>query len=115
MLTLSIFEKQGKVKWSKDTLTIVDKKTHSYKLDNGKWYRYYQLAPAGEVSKIERTKSSQHALESLRKIRTTQRRMRHEGVDKENIINHPRYRTMTERGLTAISQQNRKEPKKTNR
>ena len=39
--------------------------------------------------------------------------MRHEGVDKENIINHPGYCTLTEQGLTAISQHKRKEQKKT--
>ena len=80
MLTLSIFDKQGKSKWSKDIYTIVDSKTHSYKLSNGKWYRYYQLSKVDEVNKIEKERPEKHTMESLKKERTTERRRKKEGV-----------------------------------
>ena len=37
LVNLSIFEKRGQSKWSPDVHTIVDKKKHSYKLNNGIW------------------------------------------------------------------------------
>ena len=42
-INLSVFEKQGTSRWEKEINTIVDTKPHSYKLNDGKWCRYYQL------------------------------------------------------------------------
>ena len=36
LINLSIFDKKGLSKWSNEVFTIIDKKPHSYKLDNNK-------------------------------------------------------------------------------
>ena len=81
MINLSIFEKQGQSKWAKEINTITDKKDHSYKLDDGKFYRYYQLQPAQETENIKKVgRPAKHTLQTLRKTNTVKRRLKHEDV-----------------------------------
>ena len=98
MINLSIFEKQGQSKWSTQINTITDKKEHSYKLDNGKWYRYYQLQKVEETENIKKVgRPTKHTMETLKKINTVNRRLRHEDVSLKNIIKAKRNRQPTDR------------------
>ena len=90
MVNLSIFEKQGQSKWSQDTYTITDQKTHSYKLTNGKWYRYYQLLPAESVTKLDIEKPSKQTMQTIRKENTAKRRFKQSGLDVADVVTSKR-------------------------
>lgn len=95
---LSIFQKQGLSKWSSNIFTIVEKKPHSYKLSDGKWYRYYQLQPVKEVQETKKIgRPTKHTMQTLRKENTVKRKLRQEDIDVHNIIDKPRVRQKTDR------------------
>ena len=56
MLNFKQFEKQTLPKWSV-VHKIIDKNKHSYKLDNGKFYKYYELQKVPVVQKTGKTSS----------------------------------------------------------
>ncbi len=64
-----MFEKGSLPKWSKEVHKIIDNKVHSYKLDNGKFYKYYQLQGVNGVETFEPPKIQprQPTRENLRK------------------------------------------------
>ena len=98
MINLSIFEKQGQSKWAKQINVITDKKDHSYKLDDGKWYRYYQLQPAENTDKVNKVgRPTKHTLQTLRKANTVKRKLKQEDIDLRNIVNTKRLRQKTDR------------------
>ena len=98
LIRLSIFEKQGTSKWAKEINTITDKKEHSYKLDNGKWYRYYQLQKVEETENIKKMgRPTKHTMETLKKTNTIKRRLNKEDVSLKNIIKEKRTRQPTDR------------------
>ena len=81
MINSSIFEKQGQSKWAKQINKITDKKDQSYKLDDGKYYRYYQLQSAENTDKINKVgRPTKHTLQTLRKSNTTKRLLNKEGM-----------------------------------
>ena len=96
---LTIFQKQGLSKWSNFVYTITGKKTHSYQLSNGKWYRYYQLLLVPEetedVKKVGRP--TKHTAQTLRKENTVKRKLKHEDINLSNVIKTKRLRQKTDR------------------
>lgn len=95
---LSIFEKQGKSKWSSDVFTIVDKKPHSYQLSDGNWYRYYQLQLVKDTQSIKKVgRPTKHTFQTLKKARSISRKLRKEDVNVKNIVKTTRTRQKTDR------------------
>ena len=95
---LTIFQKQGLSKWSNFVYSIIGKKTHSYQLSDGKFYRYYQLQPAQEAEEIKKVgRPTKHTTQTLRKENTVRRRLKQEDIDLGNIITTKRTRQNTDR------------------
>ena len=98
MINLSIFEKQGTSRWEKEINTIVDTKPHSYKLNDGKWCRYYQLQLVKDAEEIKKVgRPTKHTLQTLRKTNTVKRRLKHEDVSLKHIVNTTRTRQKTDK------------------
>jgi hypothetical protein len=95
ILNRQAFEKGTLPRFSSTLHTIMDKNIHSYKLDNGKWYMYYELQPANEVQIKERTKEPSREL--IRKENKRQRILTKEGIQTKNILAHPRKLTTSTR------------------
>ena len=51
IITKTSFSKGTLPKWSKTVHTIVSSQPHSYILENGKFYKYYELQKVPEVQK----------------------------------------------------------------
>ena len=97
-INLSVFEKQGTSRWEKEINTIVDTKPHSYKLNDGKWCRYYQLQLVKDAEEIKKVgRPTKHTLQTLRKINTVKRRLKHEDVSLKHIVNTTRTRQKTDK------------------
>ena len=97
-INLSVFEKQGTSRWEKEINTIVDTKPHSYKLNDGKWCRYYQLQLVKDAEEIKKVgRPTKHTLQTLRKTNTVKRRLKHEDVSLKNIVNTTRTRQKTDK------------------
>ena len=79
------FEKGTLAKWSKTVHKIISYTEHSYTLDNGKVYKYYELQKVNDVEKLERP-SAEPTREQMRKVRTSQRKFNKEGLDKSMIL-----------------------------
>ena len=90
------FQKGSLPKWSKTIHTINRKTAHSYILDNGESYKYYDLQKVNEsqAPKIIQTrqKSNEATLKDIRKQNTIKRRLNKEGIDLNNIIHEKRKR-----------------------
>ena len=96
-----LFQKGSLPNWSKTIHSIVDKTAHSYKLNNDRSYKYYelQLVPTVQSQKIieTRTKANEPSKEQLRRINTIRRRLAKEGIDISNVIKEKRERIPTDR------------------
>ena len=79
------FEKGTLAKWSKTVHKIISYTEHSYTLDNGKVYKYYELQKVNDVEKLERP-STEPTREQMRKARTSERRFNKEKLDKSMIL-----------------------------
>jgi len=90
------FEKRSLPKWSKQTHKIVSHTEHSYTLDNGKVYKYYEVQLVKENEHITR-EAKEPTREELRKENHNERALRREGIDLSNIISKKRPRTQTDR------------------
>lgn len=93
-----LFEKGSQPNWSTTIYKIIDMTEHMYKLDNGKWYKYYQLQKVNEpmIYKKE-TRLKQPTQQEIRKDNSSQRKLNKEGVSTENIIKTKRIRQATDR------------------
>ena len=96
-----LFQKGSLPNWSKTIHTIVDKTAHSYKLNNDRAYKYYelQLIPIVQSQKIieTRAKANEPSKEQLRKANTIKRRLTKDGIDISNVIKERRERKPTDR------------------
>ena len=77
---ISSFQKGSTAKWSKEIHKIVSKTEHSYTLDNGKIYKYYELqliknSQSQPIIKINKP------IEQLEKENKQKRNIRREGID----------------------------------
>ena len=79
------FEKRSLPKWSKQTHKIVSHTEHTYTLDNGRSYKYYELQLVKDAEHILRP-STEPTREELRKQKTSERRFNKEGLDKNMIL-----------------------------
>ena len=73
---------------------IIDKNVHSYKLHNGKIYKYYELQNVPEVQKLEKPAVELTRQHTARE-NNVKRKLTKEGICMENIIDHSRLRTKT--------------------
>ena len=85
MLNFKQFEKHTMPKWSV-IHKIIYKNVHSYKLDNGKFYKYYELQKVPEVQKLERPDMGQ-TRQQIARERTVKRKFKLTGLDMTNILN----------------------------
>ena len=81
-----MFEKGTLPHWSKTVHRIINKNEHSYILDNGKTYKYYELQLVKGVNRLD-LPVAEPTREQLRKTRISERRFRSEGLDKNMILN----------------------------
>ena len=79
------FEKGTLAKWSKTVHKIMSNTEHTYTLDNGKAFKYYEMQKVNDVEKLERTVKDP-TREQMRKVRTSERRFNREGLDKNMIL-----------------------------
>ena len=89
VINRKLFDK-GLVSWSKTRHKIVDKTAHSYTLDNKKAYQYFELEPANITQTVilvkTRAKDKEPTFEQMKKANTIKRRLKHEGVELDNIL-----------------------------
>ena len=64
--------------------------SHSYILDNGKSYKYYELQPIKEVE-MKEIKQQKTTRQKIKNINTGIRRFRKEGLDRNKIIYKTHY------------------------
>ena len=88
MLNFKQFEKHTMPKWSV-VHRIIDKNVHSYKLDNGKFYKYYELQKVPEVQKLEKPDLGP-ARQRMAREKTVKRKFKLTGLDMTNILNTKR-------------------------
>ena len=79
------FEKGTLAKWSKTVHKIISNTEHTYTLDNGKLFKYYEIQKVNDVEKLERPVKDP-TREQMRKVRTSERRFNREGLDKNMIL-----------------------------
>ena len=97
-ILLNIFEKQGKSKWSDNIYTVIEKKSHSYLLSDGKLYRYYQLQKVGETDITKKVgRPAKQTFQTLKKANTIKRRLRAEDINLKNIVKTKRIRNKTDK------------------
>ena len=89
ILNRSMFSKGTLSKWSKTVHTIVSSTLHSYILENGKSYKYYELQPVDVVEKLEK-QSIDPSREQLNQQRKETRDWKKTGLDKSNILTSKR-------------------------
>ena len=88
MLNFKQFEKHTMPKWSV-IHRIIDKNVHIYKLDNGKFYKYYELQKVPEVQKLEKPDMGP-TRQQIARERTVKRKFKLTGLDLTNILNTKR-------------------------
>ena len=78
------FEKGTLPKWSKAVHKIISKNVHSYKLDNSRTYKYYELQKISDVQ-LNNKPQKEPTREDLRKQNTIKRKLKHEDINLSNI------------------------------
>ena len=96
ILNRQIFQKGTLSKWSKTIYTIITSSPHSYILNNGKSYKYYELQKVNQVNQLQK-QTQETTREQMKEQRTKQRRFKKSGLDKENILTSKRQRIPTDR------------------
>ena len=79
----NLFDKGSIPKWSSQTFKIKDIKCHSYLLDNGRSYKYYQLQKVN--NQTEQNKNRMNEMNQIRKENKVKRDLNKEGVSMTNI------------------------------
>ena len=91
LLNRDVFQKKSLSKWSKTIYTIIDKTEHSYKLNNGIFYKYYELqhnTDSQNSGKPTAHINKEPTREAMKTAKTNRTRHRREGVELNNIISH---------------------------
>ena len=89
VINLKAFEKKSLPKWSKTVHKIVEVFPHSYKLDNDKIYKYYELQKIDNVQKLEVPMIGPTREQMIRE-KTVKRKFKLTGLDLNNIISTKR-------------------------
>ena len=98
LIKKDIFEKGSRPNWSATIHKVVMTHKHSYTLDNGEAYKYYELQPAHLAPEEayyvppsrEPKRPPTQTREQLNKENKQARILRHENIQPKNIITHPR-------------------------
>ena len=69
---------------------------HSYILNNGKSYKYYELQKVNQVNQLQK-QTQEPTREKMQEQRIKQRRFKKSGLDKENILTTKRKRIPTDK------------------
>ena len=96
VINLKAFEKKSLPKWSKTVHSVVEVYPHSYKLDNDKVYKYYELQKVDTVQKLEKPMVGP-TREQMIKERSVKRKFRQSGLDEADIVNTVRKRVQVKR------------------
>ena len=96
IVNLQTFEKKGLPRWSKTVHKIISSSPHSYTLENGKTYKYYELQLVDTVQKLEKP-NKEPTREQMKKDITVKRRQKKEGIEKPNIVTEKRLRKQTDK------------------
>ena len=93
---LKIIWEKSLPKWSKTIHVIENKKSHSYVLDNGKTYKYYELQKVdnAETSGKEKEIKTEHTRESVLKNNKIKKIFTRENIDTSKIITTERQRNI---------------------
>jgi len=83
-----MFQKGSVPKWSNKIHVVEEVNAHSYKLDNGKWYKYYQLQKVEPTEKKKRKRLNE--MKEIKRKDTIKRRLNVSGIDLSNITNKRR-------------------------
>ena len=89
LLNRNLFEKKSLAKWSKTIYTIIDKTEHSYKLNNEKWFKFYELQHNTESQSSNKAIvhiKKQPTREAMKTAKTNRTRLRREGLILDNVI-----------------------------
>ena len=89
IVNLQTFEKKGLPRWSKTVHKIILSSPHSYTLENGKTYKYYELQRADTVQKLEKP-IKEPTQKQLRQENTKQRRFVRSGLDAAQVLTSKR-------------------------
>ena len=89
------FDKGTLAKFSKMAHKIISQTEHTYTLDNGNMYTYYELQKVDNVHTIPNT-NIEPTREELKKKATIKRKLNNEGIDQQ-VINEKRARTSPDR------------------
>ena len=83
------FEKGTLPHFSSTLHNVINKNVHSYELDNGKWFMYYELqkVKSSETLPIETPKETR---DKIRKENARARILSREDIQLQNVINQPR-------------------------
>ena len=96
ILNRQTFQRGTLSKWSKTVHTIITSSPHSYTLDNGKNYKYYELQKVNQVNQLQK-QTQEPTREKMQEQITKQRRFKKSGLDKENILTSKRQRIPTDK------------------
>jgi molybdopterin converting factor small subunit len=87
-----MFTKGSLPHYSKTIYKIIDKSNHSYKLNNSKWYKYYELLKVDSVEHLNEDIQKQ-TREQLKKDKRIKEKLNRENMNIKNIITTKRSNT----------------------
>ena len=90
------FEKKSLPTWSKQIHKIISHTEHTYTLDNGKCFKYYELQLVNNTEGITR-EAKEPSRDQLRTENHIRRTIRKEGIDLSTIQTRKRKREVTDR------------------
>ena len=91
----NIFEKGAKAKWSLKIYKIIEKKSHSYLLNNDKWYKYYQIKKVNLTDEDIRKRDEE--MKQMKKQIKVKRKLNQEGIQLSRIVKGKRKRKRSDR------------------
>ena len=87
-----MFSKGSLPSWSSTIHKIENKSLHSYILDNGKTYKYYELQKINNVYGYEKEHINEPTRENIRKDNKREKLFVRENLDTSKILNTERQR-----------------------
>ena len=98
----ALFEKgSSNAKWSNTIHKIIDKTEHTYTIDTGTIFKYYELMPVDAIEtkqmRTTRQKAKELTKEQMKKVTTNKRRLNREGLTVSDIVDTKRTRNPTNR------------------
>ena len=91
-----MFQKGTLPKWSKEVHKIVNRTAHTYTIDNGKVYKYYELLKVKDIETLDKP-IQEPTREQIVKENKTKRTFKKSGLELERITNEKRERKQVQR------------------